>query len=131
MNTTLVDRWYAAIRDGDAGALTDVVTDDVVLLWNGDTSHIPWAGTHVGVAAVLAFFQNLGRHIEVVSVTPLYRLDAGDAVVVVLEGRWKTRNTQCDVAARACNIFRFRNGRISAYEVYNDSGKFAAALLSA
>ena len=128
MNNTLVDRWYAAIRGGDVEALTDVVTDDVVLIWNGDPARLPWAGTHVGVSAVMAFFQNLGRHIEVVSVIPLYRLDAGDAVVVVLEGRWKSRNTQCAVTARACNIFRFRNERISAYEVYNDSGKFADAL---
>jgi len=32
------------------------------------------------------------------------------------------------IRARACNVFRFRQGRISSYEVYNDSGRFADAL---
>jgi uncharacterized protein len=126
----LIDRWYAAVRAGDSNALADVVTPDIELTWNGDPERLPWAGTHSGIAAVLAFFQTLGRYIEVVSVVPIYRLDAGDAVVVALEGRWLARDTGRQVTARACNVFRFRDGRISSYEVYNDSGKFADALRS-
>lgn len=57
MTQTLVDRWYAAVRTGDANALADVVCDDVVLLWNGDPARLPWAGTHTGVEAVMAFWR--------------------------------------------------------------------------
>jgi ketosteroid isomerase-like protein len=128
MTQVLIDRWYAAVRSGDAAALESVVTRDVVLLWNGDASRLPWAGSYVGVDAVLAFFRKLADYIEVVSISQLYRLDAADAVVVVLEGEWRVRGTGSSVTARACNVFRFRDGRISSYEVYNDSGRFADAL---
>ena len=128
MTQALLDRWYAAVRAGDAEALSAVVTDDVVLLWNADPARVPWAGTHVGVAEVSAFFRALGEKVEVVSVTPVYRLDAGEAAVVVLEGQWRTRRGGRLINARACNVFRFRDGRIASYEVYNDSGRFAEAL---
>ena len=128
MTQAILDRWFAAIRAGDSASLRDVVTDDVVLLWNGDPTRLPWAGRHEGVDAVLAFFKTLSQHIEVVSVSQLYRLEMPDAIVVVLEGQWRTRRTQHPVSARACNIFRFKNGRISFYEVYNDSGRFADAI---
>jgi uncharacterized protein len=131
MQQELIDCWYAAVRAGDSKALADVVTADIELTWNGDPKRLPWAGTHLGIAAVLAFFQTLGRYIEVVSVVPIYRLDAGNAAVVVLEGCWLVRDTGHQVTARACNVFRFRDGRIASYEVYNDSGKFADALRSA
>lgn len=84
MTQTLIDRWYAAVRSGDAAALTSVVTEDVELLWNGDPARLPWAGRHASVDAVLAFFRKLGEHIELISVSQLYHLDAGEAVVVVL-----------------------------------------------
>jgi ketosteroid isomerase-like protein len=124
----LIDRWYAAVRSGDAAELASVVTEDVELLWNGDPARLPWAGCHAGVDAVLAFFRKLGEHIEVVSVSPIYRLEAAEAVVVVLEGEWRVRGHAATIRARACNVFRFRQDRISSYEVYNDSGRFADAL---
>jgi ketosteroid isomerase-like protein len=128
MTQALIDGWYAAVRSGDAAALASVVTEDVVLLWNGDPARLPWAGSHFGIDAVLAFFRKLGEHIEVISVSQVYRLDAGEAVVVVLEGEWRERVRNSSIRARACNVFRFREGRISSYEVYNDSGRFANAL---
>jgi uncharacterized protein (TIGR02246 family) len=130
MTQSLIDRWYAAVRTGDAAALRDVVTEDVVLLWNGDPARLPWAGRHSGADAVLAFFKKLGADIEVVSVSQIYRLDAADAVVVALEGEWRVRRSGSTISARACNVFRFRDGRISSYEVYNDSDRFADAINS-
>jgi uncharacterized protein len=130
MTQSLIDRWYAAVRTGDAAALRNVVTEDVVLLWNGDPARLPWAGRHSGADAVLAFFKTLGADIEVVSVSQIYRLDAADAVVVALEGEWRVRRIGSTISARACNVFRFRDGRISSYEVYNDSGRFADAINS-
>jgi ketosteroid isomerase-like protein len=90
MTQSLIDRWYAAIRTGDAAALRNVVTEDVVLLWNGDPARLPWAGRHSGADAVLAFFKTLGADIEVVSVSQIYRLDAADAVVVASKCRDRT-----------------------------------------
>jgi uncharacterized protein len=125
---TLLDRWYAAVRANDATALADITTEDVVLYWNADPAVVPWAGTHRGRGAVLAFFKLLATSIEVVGVTVVDRIEARDAVIVVLDGQWRARATGKAIEARACNLFRVRDGKICAYEVYNDSGRFAAAL---
>jgi uncharacterized protein len=128
--THILDRWYAAVRALDVAALAAVTTDDVTIAWNGDPALIPWAGEHRGREAVLAFFQTLGRHLEVVAVTPRDRLIGADFAVVTLDGQWRMRDTDTRIAARACNVFRFRDGRVARYEVYNDTAPFAAALAS-
>jgi uncharacterized protein len=124
----LLDRWYAAVRSNDAAALASITTDDVVLYWNADPAVIPWGGRHEGRDAVLAFFKTLSEHIEVVNVTVVDRIDAPAATIIVLDGQWRTRDSGQEISARACNVFRTRDGKISAYEVYNDSGRFADAL---
>ncbi len=126
----VLDRWYAAVRANDANALREITTDDVVLYWNADPAVIPWAGTHQGRDAVLAFFKTLATHIEVIAVVPRDKIEASAATIIVLDGHWRMRGTGRELKARACNVFRFRDGRICAYEVYNDSGAFAAALRS-
>jgi uncharacterized protein len=128
MIQALLDQWYAAVRSNDGAALASVTTDDVVLHWNADPDVLPWGGRHEGRDAVLAFFKTLGEHIEVVRVTVVDRIDAPEATIIVLDGQWRTRAGGREISARACNIFRMRDGKIAAYEVYNDSGKFADAL---
>jgi uncharacterized protein len=127
-NAALLDRWYGAIKAGDAGALRDLTTPDVYVLWNGDTAIIPWAGRHEGVDAVLAFFGAVGRHLEVLSVRVIDRFEAPTATTIVLEGHWRVKANGRDVKARVANIFRFDGNRISGYEVYSDTGRFTAAL---
>lgn len=127
-NAALLDRWYAAIKAGDAAALRDLTTPNVYVLWNGDPSVIPWAGLHEGGAAVLAFFGTVAHHLDVVTVNVVDRLETPAATTIILEAHWRVKATGRDVRARAANIFRFENDRISGYEVYGDSGRFAAAL---
>lgn len=123
--------WYAAIKSGDEAALRSAVTDDVFVLWNGDPARIPWAGRHDGIEAVGQFFRTLSHHVEVLSVTPVERFDGAGATIVIVEGRWRIRDTETVIAARACNLFRLRDGRVSGYEVYNDTAPFAEALAAA
>jgi uncharacterized protein len=130
VNASLLDQWYAAVKIMDPVALAAITTDDVVVLWNGDSTVIPWAGRHVGRDASLACFQTLADHIEVLSIAPVDRFATADAAIVTLDGRWRVRDSEIIIAARACNVFRFRGGKIAAYEVYNDTAPFAAALAS-
>ncbi len=126
----LVAAFYRAAATGDTESLRTCVTDEVVVLWNGDPALVPWAGRHAGVDAVMRFFQTFQHHVEVVSVTPGEMIVTDAAVVTVVEGRWRVRDTDGIFATRSCNIFRLRAGRIACYEVYNDTAPFAAALAS-
>lgn len=128
---SLLDRWFAAVRAGDAAAFRDICTDDVVLYWNGDPAVIPWAGTHKGPDGVAAFFKTLKHHIDVQSVALDIVTEIPGGALVTLAGKWRVRDTDTMIEARAANILRYRDGRVSAYEVYNDTHRFAAALSTA
>ncbi len=128
MSGPVVDSWYAAIRAGDAEALAAATTDDVELLWNGDPALIPWAGLHVGRDAVLRFFTTVLAHLDVAAVETLDRIDGDGGTTILGRGRWRVKATGVEVNVRMANVFRFRDGRVSAYHVYGDSAAFAVAL---
>jgi uncharacterized protein len=128
--STLLDRWFAAIRSGDEATFAAICTPDVVLFWNGDPAIIPWAGTHAGPAGVAGFFKILRTHIEYQHAALLEVVEMESGALVTLAGRWRVRDTDRIIEARAANILRYRDGLVAAYEVYNDTATFAAALAS-
>jgi ketosteroid isomerase-like protein len=129
--SSLLDRWFAAVRSGDEATFRDICTADVVLFWNGDPAVIPWAGEYKGPDGVAAFFKTLRHHIEYQHAALLEVIDGPDAALITLAGRWRVRDTDRIVEARAANILRYRDGRVAGYEVYNDTARFAAALAAA
>lgn len=125
---TILDRWYAAIRAGDAAALAGATTEDVVVRWNGPVGVVPWAGVWEGRAKVITFFRRVADHLEVVAMQTVSRIESADGVALVLEGQWRVKATGEELRLRAANIFRFEDGRVAAFEVYPDSHAFAQAL---
>lgn len=128
MSNAILDRWYQALKAGDAGALAAVTTDDVVVRWNGPVGIVPWAGIWQGRPKVVTFFKRVAEHLEILAVEPVQTVATADAVVLVLEGHWRVRATGEELKVRAVNLFRFEDGRVAAYEVYPDSHAFAEAL---
>jgi ketosteroid isomerase-like protein len=120
--------WYAAIRAGDAAALAAIATPDLHITYGGRPGLLPWSGEWRGVAAAMEFFGHVARHLEVIEITPLRRIAAEGAVVVVLDGRWRARATGREVAAQVANIFTLREGRIAAYQVFHDTAALWEAL---
>ncbi len=124
----LLARWYAAIRAGDVDALAAITTGEVTLRWNGPPGVIPWAGEWRGRERALAFFREVGAHLDVLSVETVFRQDTADAVVTVIEGHWRVKATGRDIRIRSANVFRLSGGRVAAYEVFPDSHAFVEAL---
>jgi hypothetical protein len=120
--------WYAAIRAGDAAALERAATPDLRIAYRGRPGLLPWSGTWQGIAAARDFFARVAANLEVLDVTPLRRIDAGETVVIVLSGRWRARRTGREVAAEVVNIFTLRDGRVAAYEVFHDTAALWEAL---
>lgn len=126
MNDQL-DNFYGALKALDAQALSRCVTEDFELLWQG-TADIPWAGSHAGVAGLLAFVSTLNQHVEVLDVQRLHTLQDATVTVVILRGQWRMRRTGRVLRALAANVLTLREGRIASYVVLNDSATFAAEL---
>ena len=120
--------WYAAIRAGDADALAAVATPDLRIAYRGRPGLLPWSGVWSGLDAAREFFDRVAANLEVLEVTPLRRIDAGDVVVIVLSGRWRARRTGSEVTAEVANIFTLRAGRVAAYEVFHDTAALWEAL---
>lgn len=131
MSTAILDRWYAAIRAGDAAALAAVTTDDVTVRWNGPPGVVPWAGVWEGRTKVLTFFRRVAEHLDVLAIDTLHRIEAEGSVAIVLQGHWRVKATGEELHVRAANLFRFEDGLVAAYEVYPDSYAFAKALAKA
>ena len=61
-NATLIRDALRAVARGDADALTQLCTDDV--LWHA-IGRTPWAGNHEGIAAVLDYLGRVGEAADV------------------------------------------------------------------
>ncbi|QCK84663.1 nuclear transport factor 2 family protein [Phreatobacter aquaticus] len=131
MSQMILDRWYAALKAGDAGALAAVTTDDVIVRWNGPVGLVPWAGVWEGRAKVITFFKRVAEHLEIVSIETVQTIAGEGGVAIVLSGHWRVRASGEDLRVRAANIFRFEDGKVAAFEVYPDSHAFAEALARA
>lgn len=131
MSQAVLDRWYAALKAGDAAALAAVTTDDVTVRWNGPPGIVPWAGLWEGRTKVLTFFKRVAEHLEIVSIDTVNRIEAGAGIVIILEGHWRVRASGEELKVRAANVFRFEGDRVASYEVYPDSYSFAKALAKA
>ncbi|KAF0119970.1 MAG: Uncharacterized protein FD152_4322 [Xanthobacteraceae bacterium] len=131
MSQIVLDRWYAALKAGDAAALAAVTTDDVTVRWNGPPGIVPWAGVWEGRTKVLTFFKRVAEHLEVLSIETVNRIEGEGGVVIILEGHWRVRASSDELKVRAANVFRFEGDRVAAYEVYPDSYSFAKALAKA
>lgn len=125
--STLLDRFYAALKALSPEDLAACVTDDFVLEWQG-TAALPWAGRWQGVQGLLQFVEKLNAEIEILQVERTHLLEGPDVTVVVLRGRWRAKRTQREIAATAANLFTVTGGRVSSYTVLNNTAAFAEAL---
>jgi uncharacterized protein len=128
VSAAILDAWYAGIRSGMADAIRDVATSDIRIWWNGPADLVPWAGEHIGTDAALAFFGKVGANLEVLRTTVVERIETPDAIIVFLDAHWRVKANGREIRAKALNIFRFRDGKVSGYEVYPDSAAFVRAL---
>jgi uncharacterized protein len=128
MSADILDAWYAALRSGNPEAIREVATPDIRIWWNGPADLVPWAGAHEGVGAAIAFFSQVTAHLAVLRTTVTERIDTEGTIIVFLDAHWQLRSNQADILAKAVNVFRIRDGKVSGYEIYPDSAAFARAL---
>jgi uncharacterized protein len=126
-NSELLDKYYAAIKAGDAAQIEQCVDASFELNWQGSDA-IPWAGRWKGVAGLQKFFGILNQHLEVLEINRLHMLSDDTVTMTVLEGRWRMKANSKEIRAKAGNVFTFANGKIASYTVLNNSAAFAQAL---
>jgi ketosteroid isomerase-like protein len=116
------------MRSGMADAIREIATPDIRIFWNGPPDLVPWAGEHIGTEAAIAFFAKVTASMEVLRTTMIERIETPEVVIVALDSHWRVKANGNEIRATALNLFRFRDGRVSGYEVYPDSASFVRAL---
>jgi uncharacterized protein len=126
-NSELLDKYYGAIKAGDAAQIEQCVDSSFELNWQGSAA-IAWAGRWKGVAGLQKFFGILNQHLEVLEINRLHMLSDESVTITVLEGHWRMKANGKEVRAKAANVFTFANGKIASYTVLNNSAAFVQAL---
>ena len=121
-NIDTIKAVYAAFGRGDVDAILGAVADDVD--WGSDTSATgaPWFGIRNGKQAVAAFFEDLGKAVEVEDFTPLTfgSNDDGDVFAVVRYAA-RVRETGKVAKMQIHHWFHFTAGKISYYRGTEDT----------
>jgi ketosteroid isomerase-like protein len=87
---------------------------------------LPYGGTCRGHDGVLAFFGELGRQWQELSVEPQEFLDAGDAIVVLARDRGAGAGGPLDVLA--VHLWRMRDGKAVSFTETMDTASVLKAL---
>ena len=128
-NIQTVKTAYEAFGRGDVGAILDLCTDDVDWASEASGTDAPWWGGHKGKAQAGAFFEALGKTMEVEEFTPLAysATDDGDVLTVVKYSA-RSRETGKSATMNIHHWWRFTDGKISFYRGSEDTVATASLL---
>jgi ketosteroid isomerase-like protein len=123
-NVALSRLGYERFAAGDIAGVLELMDDDLV--WS-PVPGLSFGGVYHGPAGAAEFFAKLPQYYVELTVTPEVWVDAGDAVVVQGTHRGRTvAGTRFE--APYLHLWRFRNGKATAFTEVMDSATVARAL---
>ena len=125
-NIATIQRLYADFGRGDIPALLAALDPEVDWI-NAGPSTIAYAGTRHGLAQVREFFATLEASIAVQTFEPREFIAQGDRVVAL--GRWtgRVKATGREYASDWAMAWTVVNGRVTAFQSYEDTHAIATA----
>ena len=126
-NLQTIHQVYAAFGEGAIEGVLGMLANDVRWSTLGPPDVIPYAGLRTGHEEVAGYFRSFGEAVETTKFEP-QRFFAQDDMVVVL-GRYTLRvvKTGKVIDNDWVHTFEVADGRISAFEGYEDSAAVVAA----
>ena len=122
----LVAGIYQSFGKGDIPAILAALDENMDWHWHGPKS-IPFAGHHVGKAAVGKFFQAVGANAEVLAYEPREFLVGPDHVTVIGWQKIKARPTGKIWEAHFCHVWSLKGGKAVRVHEYYDTAAVAEA----
>ncbi len=126
-NTETVQRLFHAFGRGDVGVLMSLLSEDVLWFLPGPAELVPYAGERHGHAGASDFFQRLGAAVEFEQFEPREFVAQNDKVVALGFERGRVRATGKSFDNPWALVFTVRDGRITEFRGYEDTGAIAAA----
>jgi len=125
-NAQVVKHLYEAFGRGDMGTVLGGM--DPAIEWREAESnpYMPSGDPFVGPDAIVSqLFMRLGSEWDGFAVHPKTYHDAGDTVVVEVRytGTFRATGRGAGTDTQACHVWRFRDGRVVAFQQYADTAK--------
>lgn len=130
-NAQLLKQMYEAFGRGDVDTVLGAM--DPAVEWRPAESHPYWpsGAPFIGPDAVVSqVFMRLGSEWDGFAVHPKTYHDAGDTVVVEVRytGTCKATGKGAGEETQACHVWRFRDGRVVAFQQYVDTARLQALI---
>ena len=124
--TQVVRDIYTAFGEGRIPDILAQLADDITFVQPGGPD-IPWAGAYKGPADVGRFFAKLDDAVAVDAFEPREYVTQGDTVIAL--GAWagKAKATGKPFASTWSMTWKFRGGKVSFYEAFEDTAVMAPA----
>lgn len=125
-NIRVVQRAYDLFKAGNLDALLASFSPDVD--WREATvENAPFIRVRHGRDEVRDFFVNLGQAQEALSFEPREYIAQGDRVVTLGHYVWRVKSTSKRFESDWAMVFTVRNGKITSFQEFTDTGALAAA----
>jgi hypothetical protein len=126
-NLHTIHKVYAAFEQGDVEGVISMLTDDVRWTTPGPPDVIPYAGLRWGHDQVTGYFEAFGQAAETTEFEPQEFFAQDDHVVVLGHYTFSVVKTGKVVDNDWVHAFEFSDGKVSAFEGYEDSAAVVAA----
>jgi len=130
-NVELARKGYQEFIDGDINSILDRNTEDTEWTFPGPAGIVPMSGTFRGREQVAQFFSRLLETLDFETFEPREFLPLGERVLVLGHDTGKVRATGTPFEESWAHICTYRNGKLSRWQAYNDTGDLVAALSKA
>jgi len=127
-SSVVIDHYYTLLQARDREALLALLHEDIRVTYYGPHGLLPWIGKFDGKQGFEQFFEVIAHYLEIVEVETLDRVSNASKTVVQCRGCWRVRASGVEVQGNMVNVFTVSDGKIAAYEVYNDTAAFATAM---
>lgn len=124
----VLDEYYAALKSGDESRLRAIVSNEIEVVYHDTSDILPWGGSWIGYDGFQKFLAAVAENLVIENVEPLNTFVSGDTVIVLLKGRWLSRQTGKVVEATVANVFSMQGGLVCRYQVFPDSAGFGLAI---
>lgn len=116
---SVVDKMFAAFRDGDVEKLVETVSDDTVWIYHG--THIIPKGTFGKKEGVRKFFTNILERTEIIDFKTRQFIVEGNMVVVLGHEHQKVKRSGRELKQKWVQIYTVENDLITKMEEFATS----------
>lgn len=124
----IIEDYYRMLKARDREGLLGILAPNISIRYYGPEGALPWIGKFCGHAGFDKFLGIIASHLDIVEVARLATIADQRKVVVQTRGLWRSRTTGKEIHGNMVNIFTVEQGKISGYEVYNDTLAFARGM---